>query len=88
MKVLGYEIKKGSFKDQATSNIIDYHNVMVHVQLEGDSIKGVCTQPIKIKYDHFIELLNDAKIGIDNLIGLDVLFYYDMNKKPIAIVKK
>lgn len=87
MKVLGYEIKKGNFKDSKTGNIIDYHNVIIHFAKEGENIKGVCTEEMKIKYNQFIDMLNNSKIGIDNFIGMDVNIYCDRFGNPIHIAK-
>lgn len=88
MKILGYEIKKGSFKDQDTGNVIDYHNVILHIQKEqSDYVRGICTIQQKIKHSNFIEMLNAARIGIDDLVGMNVNIYYDRFGNPINISK-
>lgn len=81
MKILGYRIQEGVY------NEAPYKNVILYTELKNDKTFGICTDMHKIKYDHFINMLIEAKIGIDNVVGLEVNFYYDKYARPVQIVK-
>lgn len=71
MKVLGYKVLEGTYNGQP------FKTVAVSVQQEGKGIYGTYCVNEKIKYDVFINILNEQKIPLEKFIGLDLNFYYD-----------
>lgn len=68
MKILGYEISEGKFKD------IPYKNVILYLQ-DNEILKdgkGVRVFRQKVKYNLFVDFLNNNKLDWDYIVGLSV----------------
>lgn len=75
VKVIGYEIKKGTFTNDKTGELIDYDNINLHtITDQNTNVVGCSSSILKIKSKEF-ERITGHKIPND-LINKEVTLSY------------
>ena len=84
LKLMGYEIRKGSFTNKSTGELVEYNNVTLHYQTdEKKSVKGLFCDNADAKMDdlQIIDVKTGKNVTLDDCVNKDVILATDMTAK-------